>query len=687
MTKSLGNKGTIDGVQKSIWSNIVSASSEKPISRFGEEVSLPPETSFPMSGSVREGHGSLQRQSLETRPSHNVDTMFQPNPRNLAGNSHRQDVLQYVGASLIKQHSYSDSMTTYQYISPMAPYLLQPQHLFLRPQLSLPESSSHNIPQMPILIIPWKQIYSNQVQRNISNSSLSGDGNLNDAQKRALELTGAPLINYNANTYASTNSQQDHNLPLDMLTIKPSSNYHENSNQHVNKPHIGPISINAEPNNINLDALSLNSGNENSGKLPTPGQKIVPFCNCCTICYPQCGTKNDINKAKQIEQISMQDVKGVKNSSVCSASQQMPSIQTDNSTIALPRPKPPLKRTNGTTYMYKNRDCTGCTPDEIGSITNNKEKGNPDDAKTSQKWYPIEIESEDEERFLPSNLLADSNSGRTKEYRFMQNHKVGIEGKDELVINDPSKKYNTLLPHLWRVCRKNNRKEKVSKAKSFDYNSTLRYLSNEEQDYATKLQNMSDNKLANALYLHTLEEGQKKLHKSVEKGNEAAVISNTLEVANDSAYSSDENNIRNLDDVVIKKPVKKSSSWNVPNMTSLEEKETEIEEEHKVTTVSKIGFNEHDDKEEDSDGLGGKFCLFPVSTDSDPISALRNNWRASTSYLSEDNQFNNEEESKQVDPSDDNISKISLKENATNNDEEDINMKKSNHLQKKFYSR
>ena len=192
---------------------------------------------------------------------------------------------------------------------------------------------------------------------------------------------------------------------------------------------------------------------------------------------------------------------------------------------------------------------------------------------------------------------------------------------------------------------------------------------------------MSDNKLANALYLHTLEEGQKKLHKSVEKGNEAAVISNTLEVANDSAYSSDENNIRNLDDVVIKKPVKKSSSWNVPNMTSLEEKETEKEEEHKVTIVSKIGFNEHDDKEEDSDGLGGKFCLFPVSTDSDPISALRNNWRASTSYLSDDNQFNNEEESKSVELNDDKNSWKSSKENLPANNKADIDIKKFNHLQ------
>jgi len=359
----------------------------------------------------------------------------------------------------------------------------------------------------------------------------------------------------------------------------------------------------------------------------------------------------------------------------------MTSIQADNSKIALPRPKPPLRRTNGTTYMYKNGDFTGCIPDETCSITNNRDKVNPDEGKSSQKLYPIEIESEDEERFLPSDLLADSKSGRTKDHRSMQSHKVGIEGEEESVNNDPSKKYNTLLPHLWRVCRKNNRKEKVSKAKSFDYNSTLKYLSNEEQDYTTKLQNMSNNKLAASLHLHTLEEGQKRLYKSVEKANEEVIISNTLEVTNDSAYSSDDNNIRNLDDVVIKKPVKKSSSWNVAYMTSLEEKETEKEEEHKVTTVSKMGCNELDDKEEDSCSLGGKFCLFPVSTDSDPISALRNNLKASTSYLSDDNQFNNEEESKPVELSDDKISKTSPKETAKNNHKADIETKMSTHLQ------
>ena len=139
--------------------------------------------------------------------------------------------------------------------------------------------------------------------------------------------------------------------------------------------------------------------------------------------------------------------------------------------------------------------------------------------------------------------------------------------------------------------------------------------------------------------------------------------------------------IRNLDDVVIKKPVQKSSSWNVVNVTSLAEKETVKEEERKATNVANTACNKLDEKEEGSDSLGGKFCLFPVSTDSDPISALRNNWRASTSYLSEDNQFNNEEESKPVELSDDKISKTSPKETAKNNHKADIETKMSTHLQ------
>ena len=44
-----------------------------------------------------------------------------------------------------------------------------------------------------------------------------------------------------------------------------------------------------------------------------------------------------------------------------------------------------------------------------------------------QKWHPIEIESEDEERFLPSDLLVDSNSGQGKAKSRTQPQKVRID--------------------------------------------------------------------------------------------------------------------------------------------------------------------------------------------------------------------------------------------------------------------
>ena len=58
MTKSLGDNRTIDGVQKQIWSNIVTASSSgKPISRDPEELSPGPAKLGSMSGSGEDSHG------------------------------------------------------------------------------------------------------------------------------------------------------------------------------------------------------------------------------------------------------------------------------------------------------------------------------------------------------------------------------------------------------------------------------------------------------------------------------------------------------------------------------------------------------------------------------------------------------------------------------------------------------
>ena len=189
------------------------------------------------------------------------DKTFQPIGGCSEEKSLRSDVSQYVGASLIKQHSYSDSIPTYQFLSSVSPYLPQPQHVFLRPQLSLPESATHTFLQTPILIFPWKHIPSTHNQRNISQSPSIGENILTDSQKRALELTGVPLINYNANTYVSTNSQQKHNLSIHMV--------------------------------------KTNTDNK---------QLELPFCNCCTICYPQRG-KEAQHKANELNTLSKNSTK------------------------------------------------------------------------------------------------------------------------------------------------------------------------------------------------------------------------------------------------------------------------------------------------------------------------------------------------------------------------------------------
>ena len=58
MTKSLGDNRTIDGVQKEIWSNIVTASSSgKPIKRNLDELSPTPATFGSMPGSAVDDNG------------------------------------------------------------------------------------------------------------------------------------------------------------------------------------------------------------------------------------------------------------------------------------------------------------------------------------------------------------------------------------------------------------------------------------------------------------------------------------------------------------------------------------------------------------------------------------------------------------------------------------------------------
>ena len=213
------------------------------------------------------------------------------------------------------------------------------------------------------------------------------------------------------------------------------------------------------------------------------------------------------------------------------------------------------------------------------------------------------------------------------------------------------------------------RKEKVLKAKSFDFNSTLNALSNNDDEYAAKMKQMSKEKLSTAPYFSTLR-GQENL-KSTSGGeaNTEENISNSVEESNDSAYSSDDNNIRNLENVVIKKPVKKASSWNIADKSTFSEKETEDCEETDEVNNSELDSTESDEKIEDTKSFEGKFSLFPNSTDSDPMSALRNNWKVTTSYFSDENLYNHDEESEHGRQSLDTVCYESLEVNAVDNHE------------------
>ena len=99
------------------------------------------------------------------------------------------------------------------------------------------------------------------------------------------------------------------------------------------------------------------------------------------------------------------------------------------------KPKPPLRRTNGTTcdIMGEMKDCI-MSP-KSNSQHNTMEEMSYNSTFAGQKWHPIEIESEDEERFLPSDLLVDSNFGQGKALSRSQPQKVRILYRYQLLVD------------------------------------------------------------------------------------------------------------------------------------------------------------------------------------------------------------------------------------------------------------
>ena len=96
--------------------------------------------------------------------------------------------------------------------------------------------------------------------------------------------------------------------------------------------------------------------------------------------------------------------------------------------------KPPLRRTNGTTYDVQGelKNCI-MSPKSYSQYNNMEEMSY--NTLAGHKWQPVEIESEDEERFLPSDLLVDSNWGQRKAESRSQPQKVRILYRYQLLVD------------------------------------------------------------------------------------------------------------------------------------------------------------------------------------------------------------------------------------------------------------
>lgn len=116
-----------------------------------------------------------------------------------------KDIHHYVGASLLyKQNSLSHY---YGYQMPTSSCYDQ-YHANLRPHGSLPGPLRNRL-KGPITIFPWQQQEFSTCYRNKPTNQHTG---LTDLQKRALEVTGFPLINFNANNNTKSTQIYQNNL-------------------------------------------------------------------------------------------------------------------------------------------------------------------------------------------------------------------------------------------------------------------------------------------------------------------------------------------------------------------------------------------------------------------------------------------------------------------------------------------
>ena len=167
------------------------------------------------------------------------------------------DVSQYIGTSTTKTNFYSQPYSPYPFYFP--PYHNHPRPSVLTAQVpeekvcarngTLPSLSNYQFPQDP------RRAAAQDPSRNL--------GNLDDLQRRALEVTGCPLINFNA---TATGATRDHHLHQSN-TSEPNYNLFCISNNEtvVHIDHVKSASqCIIDPNTKRCVTLSLSNGKEHN---------------------------------------------------------------------------------------------------------------------------------------------------------------------------------------------------------------------------------------------------------------------------------------------------------------------------------------------------------------------------------------------------------------------------------------
>lgn len=185
---------------------------------------------------------------------------------------------------------------------------------------------------------------------------------------------------------------------------------------------------------------------------------------------------------------------------------------------------------------------------------------------------------------------------------------------------------------------RNNQKNKLFSTKSLDPH-IFKHGKNEEVELVNKINGIISkhvNEEMNYDERHSIKEDNKEtsiwfccddLTRDTEHEDDTIPSSNLLD---DSVSSSV--NANNANYLVIKKPIRKASSWNILQSCSNPIQIKNCAASVGNSSASQKSLDTTTEKELNSqDALSGKFSLFPTSTDTDPMSSIRKNLSTTTS--------------------------------------------------------